>query len=291
MRTPSLIAALLLALPAAAAPAVDFDAGVDASAVLAEAKEAAAASHDAVPDKFRRYERDCVTFRFRPDSGLVSEAVWLRSTEWVEECYPTGDPRRGGGHTCHERPGYTHRERVQVTLQERKPLLPWEHDAFEVCLEGPWLDTRQLESAYEYRRVGGGGRDGNILVAAVKKTPMRPDPAGVIGTLASDLTLTFRDRWASYYKDERIVIKVTLKKHVPNWFDPTLLEKEVELPVSDAYAFDLGAEALSSKPEAGKEYYAEYAVKRVGAVSRAVFTKTLESNKAAYAPAAALAAN
>lgn len=299
MRTPSLsplaAALLVLALPAAA---IDFDAGLDAAAVLAEAKTVSApaapvAAANVRAAGFRRYERDCVSFRFGPNDGLVSESVWLRSTEWVEECYQTGDPRHGGGRQCHERPGRTYRERVQVKLAERKPLAPWESDSFEVCLEGPWVDVRQHESAYEYRRAAGTGQEGTIVATPVKKTPMRPDPTGVIGTLASDLTVTFADKWASYYTGETVSIKMTVKKHLPNWFDPTLLEKEVELPVASTYVLDLAAElvAANSRPEAGKSYYVEYQVKRVGAVSKPVYTKSLESNKAAYAPAAAVASN
>ncbi len=297
MNTPTTLlaaAVLAFALPAAAAP--DFDAGLDASALLTEAKAGAAAATavEAQSSFNRRTTRDCATIVFRPGSPTVSEAVWLSSTEWVVECYPTGgDPRRGGGgRTCHERPGYTYRERVQITLRERLPLLPWEEDAFRVCLDGPFLDTDQLESAYEYTRAGY-GRDGNITVAPVRKTPMRPDPAGVSATIAPNLAVALADRWASYYAGERVVIKLTLKKHVPNWFDPVVLEKEVELPVAASYAVELAAEAAAAgaRLEAGKSYYAVYAVKRVGPVSRPVFTRGLETNKAAYAPAAALASN
>lgn len=291
MRTPRLAALLALSL-AAPVFAVDFDAAVDASAVLKDAK-AAVATEKVSATNFRRYERDCVSFRFGPNDGLDSDVVWLRSTEWVEECYPTGDPRRGGGRQCHERANHTYRERVQVKLTERKPLAPWESDTFEVCLEGPWVDVRQYESAYEYRRAGGSGRDGMVVATPVKKTPMRPDPTGVLATLTPGLTAVFADKWASYYTGEQVVLKLTLKKHRPNWFDPILLEKELALPVASTYAVDLAAELVGAadKPEAGKSYYVEYQVKRVGTVSKPVFTKTLESNKAAYAPAAALASN
>lgn len=287
----SLAAVLLtLALPAAAAPAADFDAGIDAAAVLGEAK--AAVSAEKVSAKsLRRYERDCVTFRFGPADGLESEAVWLRSTEWVEECYQTGDPRHGGGRQCHERPGQTYRERAQVKLARREPLLPWESDTFQVCLEGPWVDARQFESAYEYRRAGGSGREGLVIAEPVKKTPMRPDPMGVLATLAPDLAVTLTDKWASYYTGEKLVVKLTLKRHYPNWFDPTLLEKEIELPVAATSVVDLKADLaqMSEQPKAGKPYYVEYSIKRVGTVSKPDFTKALESNKADYAPSAALA--
>ncbi len=298
MRTARLVLTAALLAAALPAAAVDFDAAIDAAAVLSEAEAAAVSAAPVAAAtvraaSFRRYERDCASFRFGPNDGLASDAVWLRSTEWVEECYQTGDPRHGGGRQCHERPGRTYRERVQVTLTERKPLAPWESDSFQVCLEGPWVDVRQGESAYEYRRASGTGQEASIVATPVKKTPMRPDPTGVTAVLAADLTATFTDKWASYYQGEKVVLKFTLKKHLPNWFDPVILEKETELDVASSYAVDMAAElvAAASKPEAGKTYYIEYQVKRVGAVSKPVFTKALESNKAAYVPSAAVAAN
>lgn len=285
----SLIAALLaFSLPAAA---VDFDASIDAAAVLGEARAAVVAA-DARAARTIRYDRDCATFHFGPNDGLVSRAVELRSREWVEECYQTGDPRHGGGRQCHERPGHTYYERAQVTLTERRPLLPWESDTFQVCLEGPWVQARQFDSAYEYRRANS-NRDGNVVAAPVQKTPMLPDPTGVTATLAPDAVVTFADKWASYYAGETVMLKLTLKRHYPNWFDTVLLEKEVSLPVAAAYVLDLKADAaqMSEELRAGKPYYVAYQVMRVGAVSKPEYTKSIESNKAVYAPAAALASN
>lgn len=297
MRLPSFFsaAALFLSLPAGAIPVVDFDAGADASIFLDEARRAAAAEQAAEPHlaPLSRSTPDCATFTFPPQAPAVSEAIWLSSVEWVEECFPTGDPRYGGGRQCHRRPGFTHRELVQLTIVDRKPLLPWEQDVFRVCLDGPFLNTHQLESAYEYRRVVGAGRGGSIVLSPVKKTPMRPDPAGVTATLGPDLTATFADRWASYYGGETVILQLTLKKRVENWFDLVLLEKEVELPTAASYVLDLAAEAanMSAKPQKGKEYYLSYSVKRVGAVSRPVFTKPLESNRAVYVPGSAVVSN
>ena len=47
-----------------------------------------------------------------------------------------------------------------------------------------------------------------------------------------------------------------------------------------------GKTAIPSKPEAGKQYYVKYSIKRVGSVSNDRYTKSLETAKISYAPAA-----
>ena len=288
----SLVIALSLLLPSAApaaTPAVDFDAGVDASAVLAAAKEgaksvAAPAGAQVVRAKsFRRYDTDCVTVTFAPDASPTSERFHLESREWVEECYQTGDPRHGGGRQCYERPGYTHRSSAQVSLRDRQALLPWEYDAFRVCLTGPWLDIDAVETAYEYKLVQGGGSYGSYVLAPVKKIPMRPDPVGVLGELSPSMNATFKDKWASYYAGETVEIKYALKKHVEGWFDTLVAEGTLSAAAAETYALDL---SKAGKLETGKKYYLEYQVRRVGAISKDSFTKKLETAKASYAPAA-----
>jgi hypothetical protein len=287
MNAPRLsLPALLLAVAAAAEPpAVNFDQGVDPSAILAAAgasAEKVAAPVAAAYPGSRRYDTDCVSVTFGPNDGLESRRFHLESREWVEECYQTGDPRHGGGRQCHTRPGYSYRETAQVKLRERLPLLPWESDTFRVCLTGPWLDISEVETAYDYALVQGGGYGGAFVVAPGKKTPMRPDPVGVLGELDGSLRATFKDRWASYYSGETVEIKYSLKKSVEGWFDTVVKEGSFTAAVADSYALD-----LSRTPglQAGKKYYLEYRVKRVGAVSKPVFTRALETGKASYAPA------
>lgn len=296
MNTPrvSLVIALSVLLPSsvlAETPVVDFDQAVDASALLDAAKSAAksaaepkSASAKVVHgENFRRYDTDCVTVTFAPSDNPVSERFHLESREWVEECYPTGDPRHGGGRQCHERPGFSHRASARVSLRDRQELLPWEFDAFRVCLTGPWLDIDALETAYEYKLVQGGGNYGDYVLAPVKKIPMRPDPVGVTGELTPSLKASFKDRWASYYAGETVEIKYALKKHVEGWFDTLIAEGTTTAAVAETYALDL---SKAGKLQAGKKYYLEYQIKRVGKISKDSFTKKLETAKVSYAPAA-----
>lgn len=278
------LAASLAAAPAfAEAPAVNFDQGIDISAALQQAKKAAKADTKVVPAQYaggRRTMPDCVTVSFGANDPAQSPRFELRSVEYIEECYQTGDPRNGGGRQCYERPGMTYHELASVTIQDRQALLPWERDTFRVCLDGPWLSLDAIETAYDYRRISGGNYNGAYILAPGRKIAQRPDPVGVLGELDSAMKLTLKDKWASYYAGETIEIKYALKKDVPNWFDPVVAEGSVTVPVAEAYLVDL---SKSSGLQNGKSYYVEYSIRRVGKVSRDTFTRALETNKTARA--------
>lgn len=263
--------------------AVDFDQAIDASAILKQAKEAAKADTKVVDAQYiggRRTVQDCVTVSFGANDPAVSPTFSLRSVEYVEECYQTGDPRNGGGRQCYERPGMSYHELASVTLQDRQPLLPWERDAFRVCLDGPWLSIYDVETAYDYRLISGGSYNGRYVLAPGRKTAQRPDPVGVLGELDSAMKLSLKDKWTSYYAGETIEIKYALKKHVENWFDPVVAEGAVTVPVAETYLVDL---SRSSGLQNGKSYYVEYSIRRIGKVSTDKFTRTLETNKASRA--------
>jgi len=92
------------------------------------------------------------------------------------------------------------------------------------------------------------------------------------------MKLTLKDRWASYYAGETVEIKWTLKKDVPNWFDPVIGQGQFTAAAADVYAADL---SKAGKLDSGKNYYVEYSIRRVGKVSKDSCTKTLETNKVA----------
>lgn len=284
MKNALALAALLLAAPALAeTPAVDFDQGIDVSAVLKEAKAAAKKDATVVQAVFpggRRTIPDCVAVSFGANDPAASPTFELRSVEYVEECYQTGDPRHGGGRQCYERPGMTYHERASVTIRDRQPLLPWERDTFRVCLDGPWLSISEIETAYDYRLISGGNYNGAYVVAPGKKIAQRPDPVGILGELDAAMNFTLKDRWSSYYAGETVEIKWTLKKHLPNWFDPVIGEGVIAAPVAAEYAADL---SKAGRFETGKSYYVEYSIRRLGKVSKDSWTKALETNKVSRA--------
>lgn len=277
-------------LAAGAVTAHAFDQGVDAKAALAAAKEGAKEDKAAVEGKALKYraERDCARFSFDPEGPEVSESVWLRSTEYDEECHTSGDPRNGGGRWCREVPRWTHRERVQLRLEGRQKLFPWEKETFEVCLEGRWLSLYTVAAAHDYKANRSGG---DYTLHAGARKAMNPDRGGIQAEapVAKDaaLAVTFKDRWASYYAGEKVKIKATLKREVEGWFDPTLKEVEVEFDAADSYEIDFNKYAadFSERLKPGKKYYVEYGFSRHGKVSKDTFMKAGDGPAGEYRPA------
>ena len=247
MNTPTLAAALLLCFAASAS--------------------SAAAS---------RFEPDCRDVVFQPEDAPVSPPVTLRSVEWITDCVPSGSTEE----SCWERPGFSQNLMVRLTLMERGPLLPWESDVFRVCLTGSALTTQPLSTAYDYRVVRGGELDGCVVLASGPKRALPPDPRGVQAALTPGLTLAFRDRWASFYPGELIVLKIALKKENSFWPDETVVEKELTLPVAESYAAEFGGAAGGPGI-----YYARYSIRRLGGrVSTEDETPALQTQRVSYEP-------
>ncbi|MEK7234713.1 MAG: hypothetical protein AAB268_12925 [Elusimicrobiota bacterium] len=277
------LAASLIAAPVRAeTPAVNFDQGINPSEILKQSKEAAKSDVKGVAGQDmggRRTVADCVSVSFGAYDTAVSPTFELHSTEYVEECSQTGDPRHGGGRRCYERVGMTYYGRASVTIQDRLPLMPWERDTFRVCLDGPWLSLDEIETAYDYHLISDANYSGAYVVGPGRKIAQRPDPVGVLGELDSSMHLALKDKWAPYYAGERIEIKYALKRYVENWFDPTIAEGTLSSVVAESYLVDLS----KNKFENGEQYYVEYSMRRVGKVSTDSFTQTLETGKTAYA--------
>ncbi|MDD5627715.1 MAG: hypothetical protein PHU21_01530 [Elusimicrobia bacterium] len=305
------IAAFVLALslpPAARAESsgLNFDQGVNASDILKQAKALSAQDKSVISPAYighTRYDRDCRTVTFNPSDQPASGRIPLRSTEWIEECNNYGGgtyPGPGGhpipvppGQNCWERPGYSYTGEAQITLRDRLQLFPWEYDKFEVCLEGPWYSLYTVAAAYEYKMVQGGNRDGDFVLAPVKKTAMKPDPAGIVAQgFSANMVLSLKDKWASYYQGEQTVLKVELIKEVSFWPDQTVLDKEISAPPAEAYTVDFLAYAkeFSQKLQPGQKYYVRYAFKRIGKISKPDLTKVGNTDKVVYQPATLAAA-
>ncbi|MFH2204325.1 MAG: hypothetical protein ABIJ96_14495 [Elusimicrobiota bacterium] len=269
----------------------DFDQGVpDVKDVVAGLKKEAVPDGSAVQESYQvayRSDRDCVTFVFRPDGPTVSEKVWLRSTEYREECRWEGDPRNGGRQYCREVPRWTYRELVQVELRERKELYPWEKEAVAVCLDGNWLSVHEVQLAHKYTASRNGGY---YTLTAGEKKPMDPDKHGIEAaapeSTGDNLAVTFTDRWASYYAGEQVVLSMKLKREVKNWFDPVLVEKEFTFAAADAYPVDFApyAAEFSEKLKPGSNYYVEWSFKRIGVISKPTQMKRGDGPTGTYRP-------
>ena len=232
------------------------------------------ASAASAADVSSGFEPDCKNVVFQPEDAPVSKPVNLSSQEWVVDCFPSSP----AGQDCWERPGKIDSLRVQVTLAQRPPLLPWESDVFQVCLTGPMLAADPVSTAYDYRVVRDGTLDGNVVFAAGSKRLLPPDPRGVQAALTPELSLVFKDQWAAYYPGEAILLKIELKKESSFWPDETVLENEIALPVASGYTLNLGKAAGE-----GGIYYAKYSIKRLGGlVSTEAETPALQTGKVSF---------
>lgn len=285
---PAAILALGIGGSASAAASPDFDQATgDVAALVGSLKKKAEGDKSkdikAAYNATRRSDRDCVTFRFEPTGPTVSEAVWLRSTEYRRECTYDG---RGGRH-CHEVPGWTYRERVQVELRNRQELFPWEREAVAVCLDGPWLSVHEVELAHKYTSQRQGGY---YTLTAGERKLMNPDKhgieAGAPESTGDNVAVNFADKWASYYAGEQTVLMVKLKREIKNWFDPTLVEKELTFTAADNYKIDFGeyASEFSEKLKPGKKYYVEWKFKRISKISKDTKIKRGDGPTGTYQP-------
>ncbi len=238
------------------------------------------------PERFGRYTRDCARFTFGPsDNEIMSEKVWLRSQEYVQECHtyyvqgPNGQqiPQQN----CYERPGMTWHQQAQINVKARK-LFPWERETFEVCLEGPWMDIYKYEAAYKYSTKRVGNYNTLFELTPQYKVAMDPDLAGLaIGEFSYNketkkYTFKVNDKWAKEYAGEKIAIKVELKKSVSNWFDSSKGEKEFTFDVSSSYTMTFSEnELIKPEQEQSNDYrlfddkgrYLKWGFKRLGKIS------------------------
>ena len=224
-----------------------------------------------------RFVPDCKNVVFQPEVPSVSKPVTLSSQEWYEDCVVDGPH----GDDCWERPGPTDDRTVRLSLPDRKKLLPWESDVFQVCLTGTLLSVDPVSTAYDYTVVRDGASDGNVVLSCGAKRLLPLDPRGVQAVLTPQLTLQFHDQWPEYYPGGTVVLKIALMKEVHFWPDETVAQKEIALPVAENYIVEFGGAVTAP----GGIYYARYSIVRQGGtVSTEAETPALETQKVSYEP-------
>jgi len=290
-----LAAAVLSALLAPSAGAeVSFDRGVDVKAAVTDAQKIEIVLPDA--DKYdgqRRYTRDCVRFSAGPgDNDISSEKVWLRSTEYIEECHTVMQPGPNGTQVpvqhCYERPGMTWNQTAQLRIKARK-LFPWESESFDVCLEGPWMHLYANRQAYKYSVDREGQYNVLYTLTPKEKIATGPDEEGLslaefsYDAAAKKYVLKLGDKWAAEYAGEKTVVKVELYKDGFWFFDGFKGEKEFTFDAAAGYEVGFAeseldtSKAASDADRGAKKYYVKWGFKRVGAVSTDDFVKKGET--------------
>ncbi|MCM2266637.1 MAG: hypothetical protein NDI60_02560 [Elusimicrobiales bacterium] len=285
MKKAILAATAAFGLAAAASAQVNFDQGVSVNDFVGQAVSADVQVPLALPGRTHT-TRDCVRFTFGPeDSGALTQKVYLRSQEYVTECYTTVGPNNQPVQHCSERPGMTWYEYGQIKMADRA-LLPWEKESFDMCLQGPWLDLYLNAAAYRYSAKRE-SKPGYTLftLTSHERTPMKADEDGLSYADFSyaDGKYTFKvtDKWAKEYAGENVAIKVELYKDNAVFFDTFKGEKEFSFAAAEGYTMTF-AESELTRPEpadpvsgdrGAKKYFLKWGFKRLGVISKDNFVK------------------
>lgn len=306
------IAALILAASSTRALEHNFDQGVDIGRVVREVQKNAASKTSKIKVQdaralFDREERDCSTISFRVDDPMRSERIRLESRIYREHCWqvpdyprPPRNPRRYAGESkgsfnaqrreCREEWVRTERRNVRIEISGRGDMLPWERDIFRVCLQGQWLSAHVVDASHSYSLDVPGWNGDTVFARATGKTQSNPDASGIqerafgfdAGT--GNFVLEMGDRWNTYYTGETVAFTIKLRRHHKNWFDSTILEKEIVLPAAEAYRIDFAqyVEELSGDLKPGKHYYVKWRFRRIGSVSKNDWQPYRETGKSQY---------
>lgn len=281
---------------------VNFDNGVNTNKVITDSSYMPLPGVKyGVPGSIRT-TRDCARFNFGPsDNEIMSDKVWLRSEEYITECYTTYVPGPNGQQVpqqnCYERLNQTYRSQAQINIKQRK-LWPWEKETFEVCLEGPWLDIYTVEAGYKYKISKNGYNDVLFVLSPEYKIAMNPDLEGINYTEfiynkdTKKYTFKLNDKWAKEYVGEKVKVKIELKKDIANWFDSSLGTKEFTFDVSPDYLIEFSEDELikpnnnvddtnrsSDKLFETRGYYLKWGFSRIGNISKDTFMDKGETNR------------
>ncbi|MFA6319192.1 MAG: hypothetical protein WC943_17400 [Elusimicrobiota bacterium] len=235
-----------------------------------------------------RTERDCVTVSFDAKDELVSQKIPLESREYRQVCTPLPN----GGQSCREELAWTYRVWARIQITDRGPMLPWEHDVFWMCLDGRWLEGDVIDASHKFDlKWTGASYDATLNAKAGAKVPSLPDANGIEAgapvTAGDNLALTLNDKWAEFYKGDKTVLSVQLKRVRDIWADPIVVEKEIVLDpaASTTVRFADYAADFSEKLRTGSKYYVNWRFKRLGQVSKDRWMKHRETGKAVFGQA------
>lgn len=259
-------AALALALLAAAAsaqvpmPAVDFDSGIDVRALMQ--KDASV-----LPERGKiTATRSCSVATFKPGDAPTSAPMSLQSIVTQRVCHVYW-----GSKICGDRTLRTVSRSVAVSIQGDHALLPWETEAFSVCLQGEKLETEVLAAAYRYGKPAFRSDAGlwTLLLPAERKIATAPDPQGLSLAAFTEepdgLSVEFADKWAKEYAGDMTRLIIEVKRDSRLLPDPTVFS--LDLVQSAALSYQVSFKDLQRKLRTGEKYYVTWKFARQGKVS------------------------
>ena len=123
---------------------MDLDQGLDLRGLTDELR-AAAARQQSVPGSALRVTRDCRRVFFPAGAGPVAAPFTLESFTFQRVCEPVD-----GLTVCRDRLLRQDRKEVFLSITGAWARLPWQEDAFLVCLRGEEVSSRILAASRAY---------------------------------------------------------------------------------------------------------------------------------------------
>ncbi|MBI4386158.1 MAG: hypothetical protein HY551_02130 [Elusimicrobia bacterium] len=207
---------------------------------------------------------------------MQSRSVFLTSVETIRVCdYYDDDYDRGHGRggynrgyyeNCYDRTIRSYSKNARILFSGQRNLNPWETEKFRVCLNGNNASLDQRIPAYNYVvNTYGGYEDVEYqLTPAGMKKPMKADPNGLsAGSFTRDgnsFQLALYDKWAEYYKGEKIQITIQLRRQKGD-SGSLFKEQTFEFDTASQYSMDFTSDI---KPG---QFYAQWYFIRIGQVS------------------------
>jgi len=262
----SCLIATLLSAPLRAelsASDINFDKGIDVHALMQQGNDPAGGTAAGPATA----TRSCAVTTFEPGGAKTSAPVSLQSVVTQRVCH-----QYWGKNICGDQVVRTVSRDVVVTIQGKHDLLPWEAEAFGVCLQDDQLSVDTLKAAYHYGRPSfkaNASGQWTALLTAKSKTRSAPDSEGVtlaaVTELADGIQVDFADKWADNYKRDKTRLRVEIKRDIKFALDSKLFEMDFSTAAAPTYTVTF--QDTEHRLRTGDKYYVVWKFQREGKVS------------------------
>ena len=261
-----LIAALLSAPLRAelSASDINFDKGIDVHALMQQGNDPAQGGTSAGPVSATR---SCAVASFEPGAPSTSTPMSLQSVVTQRVCH-----QYWGKNICGDQVLRTVSRNVVVTLRGRHALLPWQTEAFGVCLQDDQLSEETLKAVHQYREPvyhSDASGQWTVSLTAKRKIQSAPDSEGVtlaaVTELADGIQVDFADKWADNYKRDKTRLRVEIKRDIKFALDSKLFEMDFSTAAAPTYTVTF--QDTEHRLRTGDKYYVVWKFQREGKVS------------------------
>jgi len=243
---------------------INFDKGIDVHALMQQDNDPAQGGTAAGPASATR---SCAVATFEPGGGNTSAPLSLQSVVTQRVCH-----QYWGKNICGDQVVRTVSRDVVVTIQGKHDLLPWETEAFGVCLQDQQLSAEAIKAAYHYGSPSfKADRSGQwtMLLTAKSRIRSAPDSEGVtlaaVTELADGIQVDFADKWADNYKGDKTRLRVEIKRDIK--FSPDSKLFETDFSTAAAPTYTVTFQDTEHRLRTGDKYYVVWKFQREGKVS------------------------